>query len=249
MLTAVQHLSGPEDSRDPREDVTVHLLRHFKQLMRTGELVPGCQLPPERELSQQFGVGRASLRQALKVLQVMGVVNQRVGDGTYLANDARDCFREPLDFLMLLAGISHDELFELRLLVEPELAALAARRASPQQRADMAAAVEGMAASRTTAQRITADLQFHDAVFRAAGNRACLFLFSVIQRAVLKTMEDSAPALSIENLVRLHAAIYRAIEKRNASAARRAMTRHLHISRKLALPLAASAGNGKEQRS
>lgn len=235
-------------SEDPRGDVTVRLIRQFKQLMRDGSLVPGCQLPPERELSQQFGVNRGSLRQALKVLQVMGVLRQRVGDGTYLSSDARSFFREPLDFLILLSGVSNEELFELRLLVEPELAALAAKRASAQERANMAAAVAGLECSQTTGERLASDLAFHEAIFRAAGNRACLFILTVIQRAVLQSMAESAPRLPTGEVVRMHVAIYKAIEKRDPAAARRAMTRHLKISRDSARPARDANGTGVTQR-
>ena len=67
-------------------------------------LHPGSKLPPERELAKQFGVNRASIRQALKALDVMGIVHQRVGDGTYLTNDASTTLRAPLDFLILVTG-------------------------------------------------------------------------------------------------------------------------------------------------
>jgi GntR family transcriptional repressor for pyruvate dehydrogenase complex len=224
------------------EDVTARLVTRFKQLIRDGFLTTGCRLPAERELSQSLGVNRASLRQALKVLQVMGVLSQRVGDGTYLSSDARTFFREPLDFLILLTGVSNDELFGLRLLVEPELAAIAAKRASPQERADMAAALEGMKRSETMQERITLDLAFHEAIFRAAGNRACLFILVVIQRAVLQSMEDSASTMPIEEAVRLHVPVFRAIEKRDPAAARRAMARHLRVSRDSVPPRGAVAG-------
>jgi GntR family transcriptional repressor for pyruvate dehydrogenase complex len=63
-------------------DITAKLLESFKTLISDGTFVPGCKLPQERELARQFGVNRSSLRQALKVLQLMGVLSQRVGDGT-----------------------------------------------------------------------------------------------------------------------------------------------------------------------
>lgn len=236
-------------SEVPREDITARLVRRFKQLIRDGVLTTGCRLPAERQLSQSLGVNRASLRQALKVLQVMGVLSQRVGDGTYLSSDARTFFREPLDFLILLSGVSDDELFGLRLLVEPELAAIAAKRASPQERADMAAALEGMKHSETVQERITFDLAFHEAIFRAAGNRACLFILVVIQRAVLQSMENSASTMPIEEAVRLHVPVFRAIERRDATAARRAMARHLRTSRDSLRPRGTAAGQPGRQTS
>src|SRR5439155_17548637 len=118
------------ESLNSKEDVTVRLLSTFKRLISEGALAPGSRLPAERELAENFQVSRSSLRQALKVLQIMGVISQRVGDGTYLNAGAPSILSEPMEFLILLDGISFHELMEARLIVEPELAARAARRAT-----------------------------------------------------------------------------------------------------------------------
>jgi GntR family transcriptional repressor for pyruvate dehydrogenase complex len=217
-------------SEKAHEDVTPRLIRHFKELIRTGTLTPGCRLPSERELAQNLGVNRASLRQALKVLQVMGVLDQRVGDGTYVGSDPRTILREPIEFLILLANVSHEDLFQFRLLIEPELVAIAARKASDAERGAMMAAIAALRGSRTTRQRLEADLAFHEAISRSAGNSLCMLILHVIQQGVLSSMEHSSHQLQLQKVVRDHSAIYRAIEKRSGVAARRAMIRHLRNS-------------------
>src|SRR5262245_53485906 len=114
----------------PKDDLTRLLIRSFKGLISDGALQPGGKLPPERDLARRFGVARSSLRHALKVMEVMGVITQRVGDGTYLSGNASQILSEPLDFLLLIDGISLFEVLETRLLVEPEMAARAAERAT-----------------------------------------------------------------------------------------------------------------------
>src|SRR5579863_8836120 len=94
------------------KDLTHTLVAGLKEMISRGALQPGSKLPPERELARQFGVNRASIRQALKALDVMGIVYQRVGDGTYLTQDASATLRVPLDFLILVDGITFQELFE-----------------------------------------------------------------------------------------------------------------------------------------
>ena len=94
-----------------KRDLTHSLVAGFQEMISRGELQPGQKLPPERELARQFGVNRASIRQALKALDVMGIVFQRVGDGTYLTVDASTTLRAPLDFLILVDGITFQELF------------------------------------------------------------------------------------------------------------------------------------------
>ncbi len=214
-------------SQAAREHVTGRLIAHFKDLIRQGEIQPGHRLPPERELADQLKVNRGSLRQALKVLQVMGVLSQRVGDGTYLCADARQILREPMDFLLLMSGVSNDELFDLRLFVEPELAAAAAVKASTANLVELLSAVDALERSRTTEQRIDADLAFHEAIFRAAGNGLCLLIFTVIQRAVLQSMKHSARLMKQEATLEAHRLIFQAIDRRDPRAARAAMVRHL----------------------
>src|SRR5271170_3912039 len=94
-------MAGSVDARrKPPADtrVTAKLISSIKRMISTGAVVPGGKFPPERELAKEFGVNRASLRQALKVLEIMGVLAQRVGDGTYLSASAESTLKEPLDF-------------------------------------------------------------------------------------------------------------------------------------------------------
>jgi GntR family transcriptional repressor for pyruvate dehydrogenase complex len=174
----------PADSR-----VTARLLAEIKLLMSTGELVPGAKLPPERELARRFKVNRGSLRQVLKVMEIMGVLTQRVGDGTYLNASAESILNEPLDFLIVLDDITHHELFETCLIVEPELAGRAAERATGVDLAALRKAIADMENSRTFKERLDADMAFHEAIFRTAGHRICHLLFRVIHRTLLSSMD------------------------------------------------------------
>src|SRR5215469_13776581 len=126
------YLDGPMSAEKRKDDVTTKLLGAFKQLISEGTLGPGQRLPAEREMASTLNVSRGSLRQALKMLDIIGVVSQRVGDGTYLNNAAPAILAEPMEFLVLLHGISFEELMDARLIVEPELAARAAEHAKPE---------------------------------------------------------------------------------------------------------------------
>jgi len=210
-----------------KEDITTKLISRFKTLIADGVLVPGCKLPPERTLAQKFGVNRSSLRQALKVLEIMGVIWQRIGDGTYLNTSAASILGEPVDFLILLDGISHSELFEARMIVEPELAARAAERATAEDLAALRQALVDMGKSQTLQARLEADLAFHEAIFKASGNRMCQLVFSVIHRALFLSMERISHLVGTKRRVAFHKAIYVAIHKRNPEEARRKMADHL----------------------
>lgn len=218
----------PADSR-----VTARLLSELKVLMSTGELAPGTKLPPERELARRFGVNRGSLRQVLKVLEIMGVLTQRVGDGTYLNASAELILNEPLDFLIALDDLTHYELFETRLIVEPELAKRAAERATASDLATLRKANVDMEKSRTLKERLDADMAFHECIFQAAGNRICQLMFRVIHRSLLSSMDQLHGIVEMDQPLAAHRAIYKAIAARDPEAAKRRMHVHLLAAREL----------------
>jgi GntR family transcriptional regulator, transcriptional repressor for pyruvate dehydrogenase complex len=213
--------------------VTARLISRIKSMIADGTLTPGTKFPPERDLAIKFAANRTSVRQALKVLEIMGVLTQRVGDGTYLSNSAETILNEPLDFLVLLDDLSHHELFETRLIVEPELTARAAQRATAEDIAALRTAVSAMEKSRNTKERLTADMAFHDAVFRASGNRICQLLFKQIHRTVLTSMSHLSNRVSLEQPLMYHRRIYKAIRERDAEGARQAMREHILDARSL----------------
>src|SRR5579883_1216490 len=129
-----------------REDLTSRLIESFKDLIAKGVLKPGVKLPPERDLAHRFGVSRSSLRHALKALDMLGIITQRVGDGTYLSSDPARILSAPLEFLFLLDAEADTHVHQTRLLVEPGLAAAAAERASTETAAELTAILEKMKA-------------------------------------------------------------------------------------------------------
>src|SRR5665213_734506 len=163
---------------DHKEDVTHLLILRFQQMLSEGVLAPGTKLPPERELAAYFNVARSSLRQALKVLEVMGVITQKVGDGSYLNPDASSVLAVPMEFLFLLDDTSLQELTEMRLMMEPALAAKAAERANTQHIALLKQSIVDLGHSKhDRVQLVASDILFHRAIFQASGNRLAGRLF------------------------------------------------------------------------
>ncbi len=221
-------MPGAPSSFNGKEDVTVRLLATFKRLISEGAVAPGGRLPAERELAEKFQVSRSSLRQALKVLEIMGVISQRVGDGTYVNKGAASLLGEPMEFLILLNGISFHELMEARIIVEPELAARAAARATADDLATLRREMAAMKESAENHNRLSQhDLQFHQAIFQAAGNRVCTMMFTVIHRSLHRLIELTSHLVPVEHTLRLHQRIYTAIRQRDPAGARRRMAEHL----------------------
>jgi GntR family transcriptional repressor for pyruvate dehydrogenase complex len=226
--------SSSSKTREPVDGrVTARLIARIKGLIADGSISPGSKFPPEREMAKEFGVNRASVRQALKVLEIMGVLTQRVGDGTYLSETAEHLLNEPLDFLVLLDDLSHHELFETRLIVEPELTARAAERATAEDLATLRNAILAMERSRTTRERLDADMAFHDAICRASGNRICQLLFRGIHRSLFASMKQLSDRVALDQPLMFHRRIYAAIRDRNGEVARREMRDHILDARSL----------------
>ena len=214
--------------RTQKVDVTARLLATFKQLISEGTLSPGARLPAEREMASNLHVSRGSLRQVLKMLEIMGVVSQRVGDGTYLNAAAHSMLAEPMEFLILLDGISFEELMDARLIVEPELAARAATRASAEQLAALRRSLDRMEISNGRhAEVVEDDLQFHRTIFQMAENRVCSLMFSMVHESLHKLMEITSQLVDLEHTLRLHHRIYTAIKKGDPGEARDRMFAHL----------------------
>ena len=219
-----------------RDDVTHLLILRFQQLLSDGLLAPGTRLPPERELAAHFGVARSSLRPALKVLEIMGVITQKVGDGSYLNSDASTVLAVPMEFLFLLDDTSPQELTEMRLMIEPALAAKAAERATAQDIALLKQTIADFeSSSRDRVRLVASDLQFHRAIFQASRNRLAGRLFHTIHRAMLNMIMVTSQLVDLEHTLQFHRPIMLAIEKRDPELASRLMTDHLIDARDLLL--------------
>ena len=215
-------------------DLTSALLGLFKRMIAEGVLSPGDRLPAERELAEMLGVSRSSLRQALKVLEMMGVIDQRVGSGTRLNPADASILEEPLEFLILLQGITFDELMEARLIVEPELAARAATRATEADRQALEQAIQQMeAGSEGTDGFVASDIAFHRAVSMASGNRVCAMLFTVVHQSLEALIRFTSARAEPGHTIRFHRRILQAIRDGDAEAARQRMREHIEDARQL----------------
>jgi GntR family transcriptional repressor for pyruvate dehydrogenase complex len=215
-------------SPQSKEDVTQLLIQRFQEMLREGVLKQGSRLPPERELAAHFNVARSSLRQALKVLEIMGIITQKVGDGSYLSTDTSAILSVPMEFLFLLDDTSVEELTELRLLMEPGLARLAAQRASSDDIAVLRQSIRDLeSSSNDPLKLVSSDLLFHRAIFQASRNGLASTLFQTIHRAIAKMILVTSQLVELEHTLAFHKPIMRAIEQRDGDEAARLMTEHL----------------------
>ncbi len=206
------------------------IVQQVEDSILKGQLQPGDQLPAERDLAQRFGVSRTAVREAVKTLREKGLVEAYSGRGTFVTNGTSQAIRQSLD---LMIRINQQEgsanLAELRLVLEPDIAALAAPKIEEQLLATMREAVDIMDNNLDDPDAyVEADLDFHLALAESVGNPLILSLLDSIvgllreQRSRIFNV-DGGPQRGQFH----HKQILAAIERRDPKAAREAMRAHL----------------------
>jgi GntR family transcriptional repressor for pyruvate dehydrogenase complex len=223
------------------------IVEQIRREVAEGRLRPGDQLPSERELSERFQVSRASVREALRSLESIGLVMIKSGEGTYVAASLETLF-SPLASAILQQKDALLDIFEVRKLIEPEIAALAAKRAGPEEIREMEEILENQA--QQIAQGHTgmdADTAFHSVLTQSTKNKVFLRLNDAVVDSLRETRERSLqirgrPARSLAG----HRVILAAIQARDPARARRAMLQHLTaIERNVLMPIPAE-GKGED---
>jgi len=205
------------------------IVQQIMGLVATGKLKAGDQLPPERELSETFHVSRASVREAIRALESMGLLESRPGDGTYISALKVEVIIQPLAALILHEKDGLLELLEARRVIEPHLAYLAAKKATPEdieRLENILAEQEVRIAEGGTA--VEADTAFHHALAETSKNKVLLRLVNGIVDLLADSRERALqtgdrPKKSLT----MHREILAAIKKGDARGAERAMRKHI----------------------
>ncbi len=209
---------------------TSHVIEHVRALIERGDLRPGNRLPAERELATQIGVSRPTVRAGLKALGAMGVVRTRHGAGTFIP-EAPALQSEPLSFLAALHGITREEMYEVRRILEVGAAGLAAERATADQIASMSEQVANLCATMNDPQAfLVHDIEFHRTVASASGNQIVASLVEMVAALYYDKRRRTAARASDRNLrdaAELHRSIYQAIRNKDVERARATMNAHL----------------------
>jgi GntR family transcriptional regulator, transcriptional repressor for pyruvate dehydrogenase complex len=204
-----------------------------RRQIEAGRLKPGARLPAERDLAEEIGVSRPSLRSGLQTLQALGVIQSRQGAGTFIADGPPRLGGAPLSFLAALHGFTRDDMFEARRVLELGAASLAAERATSDRIATLADEVTAMFASLDDPQEyLIHDVQFHKAVAAASGNPVLATLIDTISELVYETRRRTVErAHDLKESAEMHRRIYRAIKARDPEKARDEMATHLSLAR------------------
>jgi GntR family transcriptional repressor for pyruvate dehydrogenase complex len=206
------------------------VVEQIEERILSGDLHTGDQLPSERQLAEQLNVSRTVVREAVKALSQKGLVEIRTGRGTFIKDGTPEAVRHSLNLMMRFEQDAGPHwLVEVREIIEPEIAALAASRINEKRLLTLKEAIAEMDASLDRIEDyIAADLKFHSALAEATDNPLILKLVDTIvdllqeQRAKIGVTTNGPLRAQIH-----HKQIFEAIERRDPESARREMRAHL----------------------
>ena len=219
-----------------RSNVYEQVARQLQQRI-IDELKPGDLLPPERELVQMLGVSRSSVRDAIRSLELVGLLEPRQGIGTVVREPSADSSANPLAGILLQKRKLVGELLDVRKMIEPPLAGRAALHASEVAIAEMEQILTRQKEKVSRGElAIEEDSEFHYAIALASANSVVLKVVDVLMDLLRETRERS---LQVEGRQQKalagHQRILAALKRRDASAAEAAMRRHLDEIEKIVL--------------
>jgi len=210
--------------------VTDEAIARIREMIATGRLAPGDRLPKEADLAAMLGLSRNSLREAVRALSLIHVLDVRQGDGTYVTGLEPARLLEAVGFMVELR---HDssllEVFEVRRMLEPAATAKAAELITAEQLAELDRLVEQAAGSTGVEELVVCDVEFHRVIVEAAGNSVLAALLAqlsspTVRARIWRGLTDEG---ALERTLGEHRAIVAALRARRADLAQAAALLHI----------------------
>ncbi len=210
--------------------VTDQAIAQIKQMIVSGELSPGDRLPKESDLAARLGLSRSSLREAVRALTLIRILDTRQGDGTYVTSLEPAILTDALSFLV---DFHQDStvlaLLEVRRVLEPAATAMAAQRITEDELAELSRLLDEMAVCETVEEFVENDLTFHRTIAAASGNAVLASLLDSLSGPTSRARiwRGVTQADAVQRTRAEHTAIYDALEHRRPDVARAWATVHV----------------------
>lgn len=190
MKNSTPSLKSPLNARS-----TVRLvLERLEEAIRNHELKPGDKLAPEAELAKDLGVGKSSIREAFRMLEALGVIVTRRGEGSYVADYPSADYLNPIVIALLREQGTCPDIFELRLLIEPVIIALATQRASQHDLENLEAIIKRSESQcREDVEFMENNCEFHDAILCMTKNPFLIRIGSIVMQLFEASVQRSLP--------------------------------------------------------
>ena len=194
------------------------VMQRIYDALLQGEIKPGDLLPSEAELSEQLCVGKSSVREAIKMLNAIGVVESVQGEGTFVRTSVDEAAVNPLTYQMVLMQSTDEQIFELRYCIEPAYTLLAMQKATPEDLEKIRATVDNLEYKiQTNSQTAKDDLAFHIAILEATHNSYMIRIGKTVLQLFEASIQKSMYNIPGQALID-HRQILDAFEKKDEKA-------------------------------
>jgi GntR family transcriptional repressor for pyruvate dehydrogenase complex len=220
-------------SKKEEKPIYFKVIEYIKKQVENGQLLKGDKIPTERQLVELLGIGRNSIREALKILDIIGIIDRRQGDGSYIREEFDNWFSESMSIAFMLSDTSKKEIFEFRNMIEVEIATLAAQRITDEEIEELKICYNKL--SENNDQHVSAkhDKVFHSLLAKASKNMIIMNAYNamdyMLDQFIYNIRADVFKHEGKELLLDIHKNIYDAVINRNSKQAREAMKKHMDV--------------------
>lgn len=212
--------------------VSEKVVEQIKEMLLNGNLKKGDKLPSERQMAETLEVSRSSVREALKELEIMGLIESKQGEGNFIKDNFEDILFEPFSTFFLIKESNAEEILELRNVIEKGTVVLAAERITAEELEDIKNILITAENSNSEDELAKLDLIFHYKIAQASKNFLLQSILNAVSSLIEASIKDIRKNIMIEEkhkeiIKSQHLDIYKALESHNPKAAEKAMTDHL----------------------
>lgn len=224
------------------------VIEQIQEMLLDGRLKKGDRLPSERELTEQLSVSRTSIREAMRALEILGLVESRQGEGNFISGDLDDNIFQPLSLLFMLNQGRFENVLELREVLELECVSLAVERATAEDISELKTLVHALKESSDEKEAARLDKEFHYKIAEMTGNSLMLSLFKAISTLMEAFIKNARELIHSDELNRdilnvIHQSVCDGIEEHNRGKAMGAMERHFTLINTTYLEMAEKENN------
>ncbi|MBW6410477.1 FadR/GntR family transcriptional regulator [Clostridium weizhouense] len=210
------------------------VIEQIKSKIKSGEIKKGDKLPSEREMAELLSVSRTSVREAIKALEVIGLIESRQGAGNYIRTNFNNSLFEPLSVMFMLQESSLEEMYDLRKTLELECARLAAENIKDAEIEHLSAILDRMYESLTEEQSLELDIKFHYVIAKASRNVLLINILEVISQLMDEFIKTSRMQIlhegkNREKLLSTHENIVKALKLNDKEKVSEAMYEHFDL--------------------
>ncbi|MBU5438106.1 FadR family transcriptional regulator [Tissierella sp. MSJ-40] len=212
--------------------VSEKVIEQIKEMLSKGTLNKGDKLPSERQMAERLQVSRTSVREALKELEIMGLIESRQGEGNFIKSNFEDILFEPFSTIFLIKESNAEEILELRKVIEKGAVTLAAQRITDEELEEIKKVLDAAENSDSEDELAKLDVLLHYKIAQASKNFLLQSILNAVSSLIEASIKDIRKNIMVKEqhkdvIKKQHNSIYEALKNHDTETAENAMSNHL----------------------